>query len=196
VKRFKSRRRGGAYAVFDQAEARLVAGLAAQVAELLGEGTADVERAGQDPLEAMLDIDGPVNVPDDPVLQRLLPAGYRDDDEAAGEFRRFTERGLREGKIANARLLLASLRAGGMAEVSEAADAETVDQVEVDLDAAGVQAWLRTLTDIRLALATRLGIDDDEHHWDHDPDDPAAVMHDVYDWLGFVQETLVQAIDR
>lgn len=192
MKRFKSRRRGGAYAVFDQSEARLVAGLAAQVVELLGEGAPDVDRAGEDPLEAMLDLDGPITMPDDPVLQRLLPPGYRDDDEAAGDFRRFTERGLREGKIANARMLLATLEAGGMAEESET----TGDQVEVDLDVGGVQAWLRTLTDIRLALATRLGIDDDEHRWEHDSDDPAAVMHDVYDWLGFVQETLVQAIDR
>jgi hypothetical protein len=76
------------------------------------------------------------------------------------------------------------------------ADVESADhQVEVDLDAAQVQAWLRTLTDVRLALATRLGIEDDEHVWDEDSDDPVAVMHDVYDWLGFVQETLVLAID-
>lgn len=190
MKRFKSRRRGGAYAVLEQSEARLVANLAAQVAELLGEGTPDVDRTGLDPLEAMLNLDGPVDAPDDPVLQRLLPVGYRDDDEAAAEFRRFTERGLRETKIANARLVIATLRDAGMAHT------EDDDSVEVDLDSAGVQAWLRTLTDIRLALATRLGIDDDEHHWDHDSDDPAAVMHDVYDWLGFVQETLVQAIDR
>jgi len=189
VKRFKSRRREGAYAVFEQSEARLLANLAAQVAELLGEGTPDVDRAGQDPLEAMLKLDGPVNEPDDPVLQRLLPPGYRDDDEAAADFRRFTERGLREAKITNARLVIASLRDGGMADDDD-------DSVEVDLDAAGVQAWLRTLTDVRLALATRLGIDDDEHRWDRDPDNPAAAMHDVYDWLGFVQETLVHAIDR
>lgn len=191
MKRFRARRRGGAYAVFDQSEARLVAGLAAQVVELLGEGTPDVDRAGQDPLEAMLDLDGPVNLPEDPVLQRLLPAGYRDDDEAAADFRRFTERGLRDTKITNARLVIATLHEGGMAEADDDGD-----QVEVDLDAAAVQAWLRTLTDVRLALATRLGIEDDEHRRADDTDDPAAVMHDVYDWLGFVQETLVQAIDR
>jgi hypothetical protein len=76
------------------------------------------------------------------------------------------------------------------------AESEHVDQaVEVDLNPAQVQAWLRTLTDVRLALATRLGIEDDAHEWDDDGDDPAAVMHDVYDWLGFVQETLVLAID-
>jgi hypothetical protein len=131
-----------------------------------------------------------VQAPDDPVLQRLLPDAYRDDEAAAADFRRYTERGLRDTKIANARAVIASLVDGGMAD-EESAD----HQVEVDLDAAQVQAWLRTLTDVRLALATRLGIEDDEHVWDENSDDPVAVMHDVYDWLGFVQETLVLAID-
>jgi hypothetical protein len=190
VKRFKGRRGGRATAVLEQGEARLLAGLVGQVAELLAEGTPATERAAQDPLEEMLDFDGPVQAPDDPVLQRLLPDAYRDDEAAAADFRRYTERGLRDTKIANARAVIASLVDGGMA------DGESADhQVEVDLDAAQVQAWLRTLTDVRLALATRLGIEDDEHVWDEDSDDPVAVMHDVYDWLGFVQETLVLAID-
>jgi len=190
VKRFKGRRGGRATAVLEQGEARLLAGLVGQVAELLAEGTPATERAAQDPLEEMLDFDGPVQAPDDPVLQRLLPDAYRDDEAAAADFRRYTERGLRDTKIANARAVIASLVDGGMAD-EESAD----HQVEVDLDAAQVQAWLRTLTDVRLALATRLGIEDDEHVWDVDSDDPVAVMHDVYDWLGFVQETLLLAID-
>ena len=190
MKRFKGRRGGRATAVLEQGEARLLAGLVGQVAELLAEGTPATERAAQDPLEEMLDFDGPVQAPDDPVLQRLLPDAYRDDEAAAADFRRYTERGLRDTKIANARAVIASLIDGGMAE-----DESTDHQVEVDLDPVQVQAWLRTLTDVRLALATRLGIEDDEHVWDENSDDPVAVMHDVYDWLGFVQETLVLAID-
>jgi len=190
VKRFTKRRGGRATAVMEQGEARLLAGLVAQVAELLGEGTTSVERTGQDPLEQLLDFDGPVQAPEDPVLLRLLPDAYRNDEAAAADFRRYTERGLREAKIENARTVIASLFDGGMVE-SEAVD----HSVEVELDPAQVQAWLRTLTDVRLALATRLGIEDDEHVWDEDSDDPAAVMHDVYDWLAFVQETLILAID-
>ncbi len=40
---------------------------------------------------------GPVadTIPEDPVLARLLPDAYRDDPEAAGEFRRYTEPALR-----------------------------------------------------------------------------------------------------
>jgi len=175
----------------EQGEARLLAGLVAQVAELLGENSAAADPVAADPLEQLLDFDGPVQPPEDPVLARLLPDAYRDDEAAAADFRRFTERGLRQAKIANARTVIATLEQGGMVE-TEPVD----DPVEVDLDPEQVQAWLRTLTDVRLALATRLGIEDDEHVWDEDSDDPAAVMHDVYDWLGFVQETLILAIDR
>jgi hypothetical protein len=67
--------------------------------------------------------------------------------------------------------------------------------VEVELVAEQLQAWLRSLTDVRLALATRLGVEqDDDDYWDALPeDDPRAYLHDIYEWLGFVQETLVVA---
>lgn len=200
MKRFRGRRRGGAHAEFEQPEARLIANLAAQVAELLGSDSGAAE--SDDPLAGLVDIDGSTQPPDDPVLRRLLPDAYRDDEEGAADFRRFTERGLREAKSRNAQILIESLIAGGMSEPI-AADAEgdvetpAEPQVEVELDADGVQAWLRALTDIRLALATRLGIEqDDEQRWTRLPeDDPETYVHDIYDWLGYVQETLVHAID-
>jgi Domain of unknown function (DUF2017) len=198
VKRFRGRRRGGAHAEFEQAEARLIANLAAQVAELLA-GDAGAADQG-DPLADMVDIDGSGQPPDDPVLRRLLPDAYRDDDEGASDFRRFTERGLREAKSHNAQVLIETLIAGGMVEPLAAdteSDAPAQPVVEVDLDADAVQAWLRALTDIRLALATRLGIEqDDEQRWSGLPDDdPESYVHDIYDWLGYVQETLVHAVD-
>jgi hypothetical protein len=200
VKRFRGRRRGGAHAEFEQPEARLIANLAAQVAELLGSDSGAAE--SDDPLAGLVDIDGSTQPPDDPVLRRLLPDAYRDDEEGAADFRRFTERGLREAKSRNAQILIESLIAGGMSEPI-AADAEgdveapAEPQVEVELDADGVQAWLRALNDIRLALATRLGIEqDDEQRWTKLPeDDPETYVHDIYDWLGYVQETLVHAVD-
>jgi hypothetical protein len=200
VKRFRGRRRGGAHAEFEQPEARLIANLAAQVAELLGSDSGAAE--SDDPLAGLVDIDGSTQPPDDPVLRRLLPDAYRDDEEGAADFRRFTERGLREAKSRNAQILIESLIAGGMSEPIAAGaegdvEAPAEPQVEVELDADGVQAWLRALTDIRLALATRLGIEqDDEQRWTRLPeDDPETYVHDIYDWLGYVQETLVHAID-
>ena len=58
------------------------------------------------------------------------------------------------------------------------------------------EAWLRSFTDLRLALATRLGIeDDDEAVWDSlDEEDPRARAYDIYYWVGLLQETLVDAL--
>ena len=48
----------------------------------------------------MLDFSGPTTEPEDPVLARLFPTAYPEDEEAAAEFRRFTEGALRDGKAA------------------------------------------------------------------------------------------------
>ena len=55
----------------------------------------------------------------------------------------------------------------------------------------------RTLTALRLAVATRLGITDAESAdelADLPDDDPRSFMVSVYDWLGFAQETLISAL--
>ena len=176
----------------------MLATFAGQVIELLHEDTAPFgpRAVDGDPLEALIEMDGPVAAPEDPVLVRLLPDAYREDEEAAADFRRFTESGLRADKVANARTLLDSLRDGGYdGGTADVLDESAADTIEIELGPRQVQAWLRSLTDMRLALATRLGIDDDEEDWEQLPeDDPRAVMHDVYGWLGFVQESLVQAL--
>ncbi len=194
MKPFKHRMRGGVFAQFEPHEARMIANLAAQLIELLRDGEPE-SRPTQDPLEALLDTDGPSEAPDDPVLARLLPDAYRDDDEGAGDFRRYTERGLRDGKSDNASEVIASLVSGGLDPTSSAVDDTDAEPVEVELDQAGVAAWLRCLTDLRLAMGTRLGVEqDDEERWNSLPaDDPDSLLHDVYDWLAYVQETLIHA---
>jgi len=192
---FSRARRQGAYARFDVAEASLIASLAGQVIALLLDGVPDPQVAGSDddPLDQLVGMSGPVTRPEDPVLLRLLPDGYSDEpgsEDANADFRRYTERGLRDDKVANAEAVIASLRVAG-------ADTATDDDpVDVELDEAGVQAWLRSLTDLRLAIGTRLGVaDGDEERWESlADDDPAKAMHDVYDWLGFLQETLVRTL--
>ena len=51
---------------------------------------------------------------------------------------------------------------------------------------------------MRLALAVRLGVEeDDEDDWASLPDDdPRVVAHDIYEWVGYLQETLVDALSR
>jgi len=199
---FSPLRRGGAHAQFEPAEAGLLASLARQVVELLRDGVPDpqVAEADGDPLAQLVGVDGPADPPDDPVLARLLPDGYSDADptaphddggelaDANADFRRYTEPGLRDGKVATAQSVIAALHEAG---------ADDPDQpVDVELDADGVQSWLRCLTDLRLAIGTRLGVEqDDEDRWESlPPDDAARGMHEVYDWLGYVQETLVRTL--
>jgi hypothetical protein len=188
---FKRRRRGGVVAVFEPDEAHVLASLAGQVVELLRDRNGASE-SDPDPLAVQLGMGGPSLPPEDPVLRRLLPDAYGDDAEESAEFRRFTERSLTSAKVENAERLIASLEAGGLDDEGEM---DTV--VEVELDPADVQAWLRSLTDIRLSIAVRLGIDsEDDQLALSESDDPAvSTMVDVYDWLGYVQETLVGALD-
>jgi hypothetical protein len=188
---FQRVRKGGAVATFSGFEADLLRSLASQLVELLRNEMAE-PKTGLDPLEDLLDFSGPTNEPEDPVLARLFPTAYPSDDEAAGEFRRFTEGSLREGKAHNAALIIDTLEEAGLPpELQE--DGLVID---VELGPADVMSWMKSFTDMRLALATRLGIEEgDEEYWDEVPEeDPRAQVHHIYGWLGFLQETLVEAV--
>jgi hypothetical protein len=190
---FHPKRRGGVLATFSGFEADLLRSLASQLIELL-RNEAAVPATETDPLEAMLDFTGPTTAPDDPVLARLFPTAYRDDEDAAGEFRRFTETELRGGKADNAARVIDTLEEAGLPPQLEGED--LVIDVELTEDAA--IGWLKSMTDMRLALASRLDITDgDEDYWDSLPEeDPRTHVHDIYDWLGFLQESLVRAVQR
>ena len=51
---------------------------------------------------------------DDPVLRRLFPNAYPHDADASSDFRRFTERGLRDGKAGAAALIIDTLEDAGL----------------------------------------------------------------------------------
>lgn len=184
MKPFRRRRRGTVTATFDLNEAQLLVNLASQVIELLQDRNGPSE-SEPDPLASLIGMTGPALPPEDPVLARLLPDAYLGDPVEAGEFRRFTEQSLSAGKVANARTVIESLEAGGL-DVGD-------KKVEVELDEGQVMSWLRCLTDIRIALAVRLGIEteEDAERLAESDDEATVAMGDVFDWLGFVQETLV-----
>ncbi|WP_188785038.1 DUF2017 domain-containing protein [Nocardioides phosphati] len=187
----KHRRSGRVIAEFTGSEADLLRSLASQLVELLhSEVAAPVEH--DDPMARLFDFTGPTTAPEDPVLQRLFPTAYVEDEEAAGEFRRFTEGALRDGKARGARAIIEALEESGL----PADDVDDAVHVDVELDEGEAMAWLKSFTDIRLALATRLGVEEgDEERWAALPDDdPAAQAHDIYDWVGYLQETLVEAL--
>lgn len=144
--------------------------------------------AGPDPLDsspaglaALFSLSDSTELPDDPVLARLLPDAYQDDPEASGEFRRYTEQDLRSGKVAAARTVLATLPpSGGRVRLTEPEG----------------QAWLRALNDVRLALGVRLGVTDDfdDEVGELSADDPRSAYVWVYQWLAYLQDSLVEAL--
>lgn len=189
----RHRRSGRVIATFPGFEADLLRTLASQLVELLrNEVAAPAEPI--DPLEALvgLGLDGPTTEPDDPVLARLFPTAYPDDEEAAGDFRRYTEPALRTGKAEAAGAIIDALEDAGLPPVLD----EQGLVIDVELEPAEADSWLRTLTDLRLALGVRLGVEeDDEDDWKDLPDDdPARQAYEVYQWLAWLQESLVGAV--
>ena len=188
----RHRRSGRIIANMTGFEADLLRSLASQLVELLRNEAAE-PREGQDPFEALMDFSGPTTEPEDPVLARLFPTAYAHDAEAAGEFRRFTEGTLRDGKARAASTVIETLEDAGL---PLELDDDSLLVIDVELDRETAHVWMRSFTDIRLALATRLGIEDgDEEFWLSLPDDdPRAAAHDIYEWIGYLQETLVQSL--
>jgi hypothetical protein len=112
----------------------------------------ELEDAERTMLETMLlDVDEALRTlaDDDPVRQRLLPDGYRGEDGGSGaaeSFREMTEGALLEGKAAALGLCVAEL-------------ATVQESIGLTLDADALGRWLRVLTDVRLALGTRIGVE-------------------------------------
>jgi hypothetical protein len=156
-------------------------GLLLSLVEQLLIFVAPAQTPSEDPLAAMVGIEEEAMKPEDPALARLLPDAYLDDDEAAGDFRRFTERSLREMKLAHARSVEATLQRSG-------------EKLVLSEDEA--LAWLGFLNDTRLALGTRIGITEDAHEElaALAEDDPRAGSFHVYDWLTYLQDSLVHSL--
>jgi hypothetical protein len=189
----RHRKSGHVIATFTGFEADLLRSLASQMVELLRNERAEPTTPADDPFEALMaEFSGATTVPEDPVLARLFPSAYVDDEESASDFRRFTEGGLRDGKAAASGLIIDTLEDAGLPpELLE--DGLVID---VELSHADAETWMRAFTDIRLALATRLGVEaGDEEYWHSLPDDdPRAQAHDIYEWVGYLQETVIEAL--
>jgi hypothetical protein len=115
--------------------------------------------------------------PGDPALRRLFPPAYEADEESQEEYRRLMHAELQEGRR-EAVLLLA-----------ETAGRDRLTAEELD-------AWLRALTDLRLALGTRLDVTEDTYTREIDPQDPDAYELSVFGYLSWLQEQAVEAASR
>lgn len=174
-------------AQFTDPEAGVFRHAAEQMLTLLGADPDDPSANGiPDPLEqlaALGDPDAPP--PQDPAVHRLLPDAYRDDPVASARARKLTEDSLRAGKVERMRMLY---------------DGLPIEGGDVSLSLAEADGWLRALTDLRLVLAVRLEIDDDEtsdaklERALRSYDDSMAGTAAIYQYAGMLSETLVAAI--
>lgn len=188
----KFRRKSGAVVTrLSSYEVELLSSLVNQLVEMISDGEPETfqQPASDDPFELWAqDLASDPDQPEsheDPVLQRLFPNAYPHDARASSDFRRFTERELKGKKIADAQVVLdrLALTEGGARDLRVPAEE--------------IQPWLRTLTSVRIAVATRLGISDAESADELSrlpDDDPRMFMASVYDWLGFAQETMLSAL--
>ena len=161
----------------DDVERGLLMSVARQVMDLVQPAEASPD---QDPLAAQLGwVDGDVGISDDPAVARLLPDAYDDPDDAR-DFRRFTENDLRQSKMQHAMTVVEEIERSG----------EKVAVTSTD-------SWLGLLNDARIAIGTRIQISEDNHEElaGLPDDDPRSGLFHVYDWLTFLQESLVRCMD-
>lgn len=124
---------------------------------------------------------------EDPAIDRLAPDAYPDDTAASAEFTDLTRSDLLDRRVHEAQAVLDALAT--FATEPPLSDDDARIPQDVHIGAADIDAWLRTLTAIRLVIATRLGITTDDEAERGDG-------HDVYEWLGYRLELLIEAADQ
>lgn len=175
----------GLSAQLDKAERQLLRGLFQDVITLLE----PERREDEDPLWAMVGLDPDAHradfaAPTDRAVKRLLPDINPDDAAASLEFRRLTERTLRERKIGALREAALAIESGPLL-----------------LEVAAAPRFAAALNDVRLVLAERLGLETEEDaEAIHAQDDwSKAETTDeylalVYNFVTWFQESLMQAL--
>ncbi|MEZ7822234.1 MAG: DUF2017 domain-containing protein [Candidatus Nanopelagicales bacterium] len=154
-------------------EVKVLGDLANQLLDITSPNSEVVEN--EDPLAALIGIDSQAAKPTDPILTRLFPDAYPDDPDASMEFRRFTERSLRDTNVTRAKRVLADLEG----------------RTKLTLNSDQWQQWVGFLNSLRLALGTRLEIDQESWNEERSESDPLYQLHELYDWLTWMQETLI-----
>ena len=115
----------------------------------------------------------------DAVEQRLFPDAY-DDEKSSVAFHELVGNELRDTKLHAVRVMKDRLKGRGRLETSIPEDE--------------IQAWLTGLTDMRLAIGTRLEVTEEMMGADPDPDDPEGAALSVLHWLGWLQESILAEI--
>ncbi len=140
--------------------------------------------ADEDPLAALVGLDEKAETPSDAALLRLLPNAVNNDGDEALEFRRLTERSLRETKMG-------ALRGASL----------VLDSSRIVLNREQAEIFSRALNDVRLVLAQRLEIetaeDADRIHEGQNStqaEDGGSYLALVYNFTTWLQESLMQSL--
>lgn len=154
-----------AVAELDSEERAVVARVIADVGLLLdgeafGAEREVIEDAEEELFRHLRGFEAALSDPEDPAVLRILPNAAPTDREVADEFRRLTEPELRATKVDRLRVMWLALNEDG-------------PEWEVPADQA--MATAAALTDVRLVLAARLGLD---------TDDDADALHREIDLAG------------
>lgn len=118
----------------------------------------------------------------DPIRDRLFPRAYVDptEDLAEGEFQSVVHEDLVRTKSEAVAALVAGLDA----------EADRRGRVEVELDGPALEHWIAALNDVRLAIGVAIGVTEDDV--EIPDDDPRAAGFATYDWLTWLQGSLVE----
>jgi hypothetical protein len=117
----------------------------------------------------------------DPVVERLFPDAYESRKEARA-YRDLVGDDLRASKKEALGTIENKLGSSGGASLSLAPS-------EVD-------AWLTVLTDLRLAIGTRLAVTEATMEEEPDPEDPDGPAKTVLHWLGWLQEMTLAELTK
>jgi len=125
----------------------------------------------------------------DPAFARLTPDVYPDDAAASAEFSAATRDDLLDRRAAEAATVRRGLVASSAAEAASIPD-NGLEMRDVVIRMSELDAWLRTLTALRLVIASRLGMTTDD-----DQRDPGDSRYAVYDWLGIRLDGVIALAD-
>ncbi|CAN5662593.1 DUF2017 domain-containing protein [soil metagenome] len=114
--------------------------------------------------------------PRDEVIRRLFPRAYQSPEEE-NAYRELVGDALRQEKEANLKIVAEGLRRAG--------------ERDVIISPREVGAWLAVLTDMRLAIGTRLEVTE-ESMAEAEPHGPEAPAYRVLHWLGWLQESILR----
>jgi len=145
---------------------------------LLDRDEATLLRHLLDEMKTLLEADLPRA---DPVTARLFPEAHEDPEEAEA-FRTLVGDELRQVKLESLRVVRERIGKRGNVHTSIPEDE--------------VPRWLALLTDLRLAIGTRLDVSEESMARELDPDDPDSAALSVLHWLGWVQESILDALTQ